>query len=585
MLTREKKNFSLLAVAILFLGMTEVVGIASILPFMELIANPDAINESRMLKSIFEGMNFASQKEMLIYFGSLILLLLVITNVLAVFTIWLQYKYTWNITHRMSVQLLSNYLRKPYQYFLNNNSSDIKTYILGEVLSLTNGLILPLIEIVSRAFVAIVIFLLLLYVDVQISLIMFFGLGGVYLLIYLSRKNFLKRIGEFRIKYNISRFKSLDEMLSGIKTILVYQKVDFFFRRFEKSSKNFTEIHPKYNLVLAAPKYIIELLAFGGILAISIYLFVTSGNLQGMVPRLSLFAVSGYRLLPALQKIFAAGSKLRHNWPVLDKMYDDLIQIKNQKTQEPNAQKLIPFEESIKLSNLSYAYNNAQKNVIDQLNVEISKGSKVAFVGSTGSGKTTLVDLIVGLLTTTNGVIEVDDIKLDEERIAHWQSQIAYVPQEVFLFDDSVKSNITMVDDQEINQEQLIKAAQMAEIHDFIVEKLLHGYDTEIGERGVRLSGGQRQRLGLARALYANPELLILDEATSALDRVTENDVMVSIQSLPSDLTTIIIAHRLSTVKHADCIYVLNEGKIVAFGNYDELIQSNDIFQSMVQLS
>jgi len=568
------------------MGMLEVIGVASILPFMQLVSEPDSIEKSTLLSTIYFYFNFADHKQMLIYFGVGIMMLIAFTNIFSVFTIWLQYSYSWKIAHHLSTRLLKTYINKPYRFFLNTNSSELSAYIISEVNGLTGGVIIPIIEIFSRAFVSLIIFGLLLWVDIKIALIMFGALGGAYLLIYFAQRNYLKKIGEHRIGMNLLRYKSLQELLDGIKTVMVYNQQRFFYDRFHYASKEFTEVQPKYNVMLAAPRNVLEFLAFGSILGITIYIFITSGNIQSAIPRLSLYAVAGYRLLPALQKAFAAAAKLRHNHPILDKLYDDLvISLQDDKQLEQEIVPM-PLNKVIELNHLKFSYNDSDQQIIKNLNLDILKGQTVAFIGSTGSGKTTLVDIIVGLLHPTKGKINIDNTSINSTNVKSWRASLAYVPQEVFLFDDTIIRNIILGSrEAEIDFPRLKKVTRIANIYDFITNELPEGFETKIGERGVRLSGGQRQRLGLARALYSNPNVLILDEATSALDSLTEKGVIESLKLLPQNITTIIIAHRLSTVRHADQIYILKEGRIADHGTYDSLMNSNDSFKEMVELS
>ncbi len=567
------------------MGFLEVIGIASILPFMQLMAEPNAIQKSTWLNAAYDFFQFNSPKQMLLYSGFGIIMIIGIANAFSVFAIWLQYKYSWGIAHKLSMRLLQTYLSKPYPYYLQNNTSNLQAYITAEAGRLTGEVIIPIIEICSRSLIAIVILSVLVLVDMKVALIMFGGLGSAYLLIYFSQKNYLRKVGEYRIKMNISRYKNLKELFDGIKTIMVHNQQNYFYNRYEHASFEFCNVQPKYNLFLAAPRSALEFLAFGSILAITMYLYITSGNIQSALPRLSLFAVAGYRLLPALQKVFSSIAKLRHSFPIVEKLYEDLQPNHPSFDAHQNIQS-IPFNHTLELGYLHFSYNNTDESIIDNLNIKISKGETIAFVGSTGSGKTTLVDMIVGLLSPTNGNIKVDNIPLTPANAQGWQQQLAYVPQEVFLFDDSVLNNLTFGHDKkEVDFERLEKATRLANIHRFIVDQLAEGYETKIGERGVRLSGGQRQRLGLARALYQHPSVLVLDEATSALDGITENQIIESLKTLPNDITTIIIAHRLSTVKHADCIYILDNGKIVAQGNYESLFYSNESFKTMVDLS
>jgi len=573
-----------MALAILIMGFLEVVGVASILPFMQLMAEPNPLQESRWLKMAFEYFNFESAQQMILYLGGFLLVLFFVTNAFSVFATWLQYRISWNVAHKLGTRLLRTYLQKPYNFYLTSNTAQIQTYIISEVSSLTGGVLVPLIEIFSRSLVSLVILGILIMVDPKIALIMFVGLGSSFLLIYLSQKNYLKRIGQERIDMNLIRFKSSKEVFDGIKTVMVNNKRDFFYDRYHYASEAFSNIQPKYNLILAIPRGAIEFVTFSSILIITMHLYNINGSVQHALPRLSLYAVAGYRLLPALQKVFASFAKLKHNFPVVETLYKDLVaktSTKNDVTLEPTD---ISFNHSLKLNQLQFHYGDPEDLIIKNLSIDIQKGQTIAFVGSTGSGKTTLVDLIVGLLFPTNGAIELDGTALSPSNIMQWQRQLAYVPQEVFLFDDTVINNLTL-GGEKIDHQRLKKVTQLADIHDFIINNLNDGFDSKIGEKGVRLSGGQRQRLGLARALYSNPSVLVLDEATSALDSITEQNIIESLKTLPNDLTTIIIAHRLSTVKHADCIYVLKEGRVAAKGTYESLIHSNESFKTMVKLS
>lgn len=568
------------------MGFLEVVGIASILPFMQLIAEPEAINENKWLSWAYQFFAFENHRSMLIATGVMVIVLITVANLFSILTMWLQYSYSWDIAHNLGIRLLSTYLKKPYVFFLNTNTSQLRTYLISEVGTLTGGVLIPIIEIVSKVLVSLVIFVLLLVVNPKIASVMLLTLGGAYAIIYLSRQRVLKRLGEKRIEVNMGRYLSLEELLVGIKTIRVYGVERFFYNRYHEASAEFCKVQPQVQLIMVSPRYILEILAFGGILAVTLYLFITSGDMQSALPVLSLYAVAGYRLLPALQKAFSAAAKLRHNYPVFSKLYDDLII--GLDTEEPSSRIRVtdPFKQDLVLENIGFQYENMPQPVLQNLNLTIRKGEVVAFIGSTGSGKTTLIDLVVGLLTPTTGRIFLDGKALTKSNIHKWQDQIAYVPQEVFLFDDTVAHNIVIgCEEEDIDYERLKEVAKIADIYDFISEELTGGFAAEIGERGVRISGGQRQRLGLARALYQKPSVLILDEATSALDSITERGIIESLKKLPEELTVIIIAHRLSTVRHTNCIYLLQEGNIIERGDYDQLIESSEVFRTMVQLS
>jgi ATP-binding cassette, subfamily B, bacterial PglK len=580
-------RLKLLFIAILAMAFLEVVGIASILPFMQLASAPDAVTENTWLLMVYETAGFETPRAMLISAGIAVLILIAVANAFTVFTTWLQHKFAWDVLHQLSTRMLRTYLNRPYDYFLTRNTSELFSNLIIESGQFTGGVLVPFLELVARALVVLVIFALLLVVDPLIALIVSGSLSVAYGVIYLARRRFLTQLGKERVEANLHRFKSMNEALAGIKTSRVYGAQDFFFNRFEKASANHSRIQPRLHLVVISPKYMIEILAFGGIILITLFLLIRNQNLQAALPLLSLYALAGYRLLPALQKAFSAAAILRHSLPVVDKIYEDLHQAVPLSPNPDDAESAVsPFSHSLILDGVTFRYHGADQPVLSNLNVNIPRGQTIAFVGATGSGKTTLVDIMVGLLHPQEGSVRIDHTALFPSNAHTWQQQLGYVPQEVFLFDDTVARNIAIgQEDDKIDQDRLEKAARLANIHSFIATELPAGYHTPIGERGIRLSGGQRQRLGLARALYRKPAVLILDEATSALDNITENVVIESLKTEAGDLTVIIIAHRLSTVRHADRIYLLEGGRIVAEGSYHTLLETSAVFREMAQLS
>lgn len=553
---------------------------------MELLSRPDALESSQILTQVYETLNFNSYPNFVIFTGCFIIATITLANLLGVFSQYYHLKFSWNIAHRMSTNLLKVYSQKPYSFYLKQNTSDLRAYLLNEVVALTSGVLIPIIEFISRTIICVIILALLLAVSPSATLIMGGVLGGSYALIYMAQRKILKRLGKEKIAANTSRFRYLEEMLTGIKTVKTYAAQKFFYERFEKESKKFSLIQPRVQMTYATPKYFLEILSIGGVLAITMYLFVTSGDLLKSLPRLTLYAIAGYRLLPALQKAFSAIAKVKHSMPSLHKLYDDLLLAKKlENVQEKNVTPL-PFEKQIELRDISFRYDNDGNQVLNKLNIKINKGNMVAFVGSTGSGKTTLVDILTGLLSPNEGNLLIDETLVTIENIDSWQRNIAYVPQDVYLYDDTIKANITFGHGNHgYDEHRMVRALEMAGVSKFVMHELPEGLNTKIGERGVRLSGGQRQRLGLARALYRNPTLLVLDEATSALDNITEKGIIESLLSLPDDITIVMIAHRLSTVQYADTIFILENGDVVGNGTYESLVKSNKTFKEMDDIS
>jgi len=562
----------------------EVIGIASILPFMQVAAAPESIQNNTWLNWIYVELGFESVRQMLIFTGTAVLILLTISNIFKVYTSWLQQKFSWDVAHDLGTRMSRVYLAKPYKYFLTHNTTELLTNLIVEAGRVTTGILLPLCELISQSLLCLLIFGLLTITNPQITLLVGGILGAAYGLVYFTRKGYLIRLGEERVLSNRRKFLYLKELLTGIKTFRVYGTEKFFYRRFEGASLQHSQIQPRVHLVSILPRYAIEVLAFGGVVMLILVLILRGQSLQGILPLLSLYVLAGYRLLPALQRAFAAAIKIRHTIPAIDIIKADL-HADDSFFVEKNIDRTIQlFSDNLVLENITFYYDESEAKAVSNLNVHIPKAKTIAFVGFTGSGKTTLVDLMVGLLQPQMGEIRIDGTILTEKNAVTWQNQIAYVPQEVFLLDDTILKNVALGDSSSVDWKRLKYAMQIANIRDFVEGDLPKKYDTIIGEQGVRLSGGQRQRLGLARALYRQPQVLILDEATSALDSITESAVIDSLKAHTQDLTIIVIAHRLSTVRHADCIYLLEKGRIVSEGNYEKLIQNSEVFREMVEL-
>ncbi|MEO0731482.1 MAG: ABC transporter ATP-binding protein [Bacteroidota bacterium] len=583
----ERRKLWWLGVAVLVMGVLEVIGVASILPFMRLVADTDVIMRNEQLLNFVHSLGMYRSRDVIIAAGAGVILLVLLSNLFTIFATWYKLRVTWSIVHQLGRRLLAGYLHRPYPFFLEMPSSRATSYILSEVNSFSSGVVIPLVEIAGRLIVSFILFGLLLWVDPLIATVMFGTLGMAYLIIYLAQRRMLTRLGELRIAMNVERYRALREVFDGIKTVLAYNRQGFFYRHFSGASEKFTDLQPKYQTVVAAPRNVLEILAFTTIVAITIYLFLAaSGDLRTVVPKLSLYAVAGYRLLPALQKAFKALGSFRHNLPIVDKFYETLRSMETADLAAPAPPtNRLPLQEALRLTDVNYRYPTADRPTLADVNLEIRAGETIAFVGTTGSGKTSLVDVILGLLPADAGQLHVDGTLLTAANYAAWRASVAYVPQDVFLFDDSVLHNVLLEHTgAAVDAKRVRTALELADIVDF-VDSLPEGLNTRIGEKGVRLSGGQRQRLGLARALYTEPSVLVLDEATSALDNVTERGIIEALDNLPREVTTLVIAHRLSTVQHADRIYFLDEGRIVAQGTYTELIEQHNDFRAMAQLA
>jgi ABC-type multidrug transport system fused ATPase/permease subunit len=473
--------------------------------------------------------------------------------------------------HSISKRFVESYLHQPYVWFLNKNSADLGKTILSEVSQVVAKGLKPLIEMIAKGMIALALIILLIVTDPQLALTIGFSLALAYFLIYLFSLKYLIKLGKQRLENNKLRFLRINEAFGAIKEIKVGGHEEIYIDNYSKSSKTFARTQALAKIIAQIPRYALEGIAFGGIMLVILYLMSREGSFNNALPIISLYAFAGYRLLPALQQIYHSFTRISFMNPSLEELSSEFKNLKFLKTKDSN-DKLFPIK-SITLKNIYYRYPYSDRTALEDVNLVIPAKSTVGIIGSTGSGKTTTVDIILGLLEAQKGTLEVDYTVITKQNFKIWQQSIGYVPQHIYLSDDSVAANIAFgIVHKNIDQNLVKKVSKIANLHDFVTENLPQKYETIIGERGIRLSGGQRQRIGIARALYSNPQVIILDEATSALDNKTEELVMDGINSFKKDSTIIIIAHRLNTLRNCKIIYELEKGRVINRGNYNDLV-------------
>ena len=411
---------------------------------------------------------------------------------------------------------------------------------------------------------------LLFIADPKLTSIVGFSLASVYGIIFYFLRNYLNLLGDKRLKSNEQRFIAVSEAFGAAKEIKVGGLEKIYIKLFSKAAKIFAITMSSAQVVAQLPRFILEGIAFAGIMSILLYLIAQKGTMISALPIISLYVFAGYRLMPSLQQVYTSFTNLRYTSSSLDLLSNE---VKNLKPLILNQDKsILPLNKKITLNNIHYNYPDTSSSALKDINLNISANSIVGFVGRSGSGKTTAVDVILGLLEPQKGSLQVDGKVITKYNTRAWQRSIGYVPQHIYLLDDTIINNIAFgVDNKNINQDWVKKACKIANLEEYI-DELPKKHHTIIGEGGIRLSGGQRQRIGIARALYHNPRVLILDEATSALDNETEQTVMNAINNLGKDITIILIAHRLNTVKNCDTIFKLERGKLVFQGNFNELM-------------
>ena len=576
----ERKHAALLLILVIIMAILDMIGVASILPFMTVLTNPGLIETNLILKNLFQASSVfgvSSIEQFLFTLGVLVLILLILSLSFKAFTTYILIKFVQMREYSIGKRLIEGYLYQPYSWYLNQNSADLGKNILSEIQQLIASGMRPMMDLISKGMIAFALIILLILADPKLAFIVGIIIGGAYILIYYFVKKYLNRIGKERLYNNQLRFTSVSEAFGAIKEVKVGGLEKTYIKNFADSSKIFAQTQASSIVIGQLPRFILEAIAFGGILLIILYVMSKTGNFNNALPIISLYAFAGYRLMPALQQIYVAFTRLTFIGISLDKLHNDIKNLKILKNDKE--QKIISLNKSIVLKNICYNYPGSTRTILKNINMKIKAKTIVGLVGPTGSGKTTIVDIILGLLTIQKGSLEVDGKIINQKNLRSWQDSIGYVPQNIFLADASISANIAFgIEKANINQEAVEKVSKIANLHEFVVDELPEKYQTEIGERGVRLSGGQRQRIGIARALYHDPKILILDEATSALDNQTEKAVMDAVNNLGKDITVILIAHRLNTVKRCDKVFLLEKGIIKNEGSFQELTNINENF-------
>jgi ATP-binding cassette, subfamily B, bacterial PglK len=584
---KEKMRLVLLLGALLVNGLVDVLGASSILPFIAVVAKPSMVETNVYLKQAYVWSGAGSVNEFLFYLGVLTLAISLLSNLFALAVQWAILRFSHGLGYSLSQRVTKMYLRQPYAFFLDRNSTTLTLNSTGEVEGVVNGVVIPLLQSAAKVVVAVFILTLVVVVDPALAGLFMLIVGGLYSLIFLFAKGRVADLGQKSQEQNRIRYRQATEAFSCIKDLKLFGREPYYFGRIANAAAGYGRNMVLQGTIGAAPRYLMEAIAFGAIVVLVLYLLATNHDLGTALPILALYAFTGYRLMPAFQAIFQSLTVARFNWPSVELIVGEMQRLRREESVNWDAetQARLPFHDRIELKEITFTYPSAPDPVLTEFDLRIEKNTTVGLVGATGSGKTTIVDIILGVLSPTKGRLLVDDVPIDDGNVRGWQTNIGYVPQAIYLSDSSIASNIAFgLPEEEIDMKSVEAASCAAQLHDFVVGELPKGYLTEVGERGIRLSGGQRQRIAIARALYRNPDVLVLDEATSALDGITEDAVVDAIRQLSHRKTIITIAHRISTVRDCDVIYVLEKGGIADQGSYQELMARNASFRAMAKV-
>ena len=569
---KEKVQLLFLIAGSILLGIIEVLGVSSIMPFIAVASQPELIRTNEYLAAIYSALNFSSDRSFLVALGMLMLVFIIIRNAYLGFFHYAQTRFTSMRRHSLSLKLFKVYISQKYPFFLNKNSYEFVKNVINEIDHMVNGAILQIVNLITYIFQIILLSAFLFYINPFTTLLITSALVFVYGLIFFVIKKEVRRLGKERYRMNTLRMRVVNEAFWGIKETKITGCEKSFVSSFTEPSKQLSKNYTKEEVIGVIPKYILEIVAFSSILLFIMVTILKSEDFTKVISSISVYAYAGYRLMPSVQSLFRAFSKFKYSMPAATKIVQEFQNRFAERDLIEDAASRMDFSREIGLNTVTFTYAGTTTSVLKDINLTIPVNTLVGFAGKTGSGKTTLVDIILGLLIPQEGSILIDGTPVTSANIRNWQQNLGYVPQSIYLSNDTIASNIAFghIGDT-IDFKAVRDAAKMAQIDDFIMNELPEQYETKIGERGIRLSGGQRQRIGIARALYRNPSVLVMDEATSALDNQTEKDVMAAIDGLSGKKTIILIAHRLSTLKKCDQIFYLEKGVITRRGTYEEL--------------
>jgi ABC-type multidrug transport system fused ATPase/permease subunit len=586
---REKRSFFLVLFVMVVLVFLEMARVGSVLPLITAVADPAVIQRNTVYQEVHRALGEPTYETFFILMAVALIVVTILRNAWNALTDYAIVRYSKMRAFTFSRRLLGRYLNQPYSYFLNHNTTTLRRNVLGEVNQATSFLT-NMLKFFSQGLKVLGLIALIVVADPLLALIAASTLIVMYGATYVLIRGRLARYGRRRLKSNRDRFKTTAEALDGIKTVRAHDSEHFFLDRFATAARKNAKFQIIIEVLSTVPKYVLDSIVYGGIIGVVIFFVIYVGSIEQHLATLGLFVVAASRLMPGLKQTLTNYSKMRSEYPAVQTIYEDMTRktpLKPKRSANVTAatpDDRVTLSEELALEHIVFQYEGAERPLFAGLDLRIKANTTVGLVGKTGCGKTTLLDILLGLLSPQSGRLIVDDVTVTDKNMAAWRRNLGYVPQDIYLIDDTIARNIAFgIPDEEIDHDSVRRAADVAQIGDFIENELPAGYEAEIGERGVRLSGGQRQRLGIARALYHDPEVLLFDEATSALDSRTERELMRFIDSLSRQKTIVMIAHRLSTVQRCDNIYVMSEGRIMDQGSYDELLSRSGDFQALAQ--
>ncbi|MCK9505340.1 MAG: ABC transporter ATP-binding protein/permease [Porticoccaceae bacterium] len=560
----ERRRALVMMVLVILMALTETVGVVSVMPFLSVLARPDIVQDNAALAWLYDRFAFDSNQQFITALGLASIALVVGSSAFKTITLHLVNRFTFLLRHSISARLLSGYLHQPFEFFLKYNPSELSRNVLSEIDQLQAGLISPLSQLIAQGAVVLAMMLLLFFYNPWIAVSAAAVIAVLYGAIYILVRRRLSNTGKARQQANGQRFQACNEALGGIKEVKITQAAEAYHQQFAQASRNFSRHQANAQTLSQSPLYMVEAVGYTGLIILALILMKHSNDIGQVLPVLGLYGFAAYRLLPSAQVMYRGFAQLKFSSAALDTIHQHLSLPAGEA--KPASQPMAPQKE-IRLQGIHFAYPSApDRPVLQDFDLVIPANTSVGIIGKSGAGKSTVMDLLLGLLQPQAGTLSVDGTTIDASNVHNWQASIGYVPQHIYLADTSIAENIAFgVPVGKIDMQAVERAARAAQIHEFISTELPDGYQSRVGDRGIRLSGGQRQRIGIARALYHDPQVLFMDEATSALDSTTEEGFTAAIHGLKEQRTIVVITHRQYSLKECDAIF-----------NIDNLILTNN---------
>ncbi len=576
MSSKEKFTFVKLLLLIIFMSALDSIGIASIIPFFNLASDPNNISNNNFLTLIYEQFNFNSQDDFLIVCGLFTIATFGFASFIRFFTQIKIFKFAYFFEYGLAKRILNKTLINDYEYFLTKHSSEFGEKILSRVQELIGSIVLPMLMILTNIFLLIILFTFLLILDFKATVGIIILLSSFYLLFTFKFRNYLKSLGVKRLESHKRKFKIISELFGGIREIKIFNSENIFLNKYSKFAFNYANYQFYAKSISNVPKFGIEFLFVGAVIGIILIKVVyTKESFVEIISYLSVYTLAAYKLLPSIQQFFNLNIVLKYNLPLLNDLVDEYREIENKKINYKSIKK-INIDNHIKFDNISYCYPESEINSLKDISIIFKLRKSVALVGSSGAGKTTLIEALTGLLKVKSGHILIDDKIVNNNNSNTWTHNFSVVPQTVYILDDTIAANIAFgIENNFISMDKVKFAAKIACLDQLIENKMPQKYLTRLGERGIKLSGGQRQRIAIARAIYKKSKFIIFDEATSELDSITEKQILSNMRNY-LDGGIISVAHKLSTIKDFDEIVIVKDGTIFAKGNYDDLMNLDE---------